>query len=600
MKQQKRGGPQKRKPIGTVLIVVICALVLLAVALAVISFFVSRGESASANIEDYLSVFSILITMIAVVLPLTSYFINKDELKKADEQALSRAREADGKIEAINARYVELLENLVKKNDIMFENEADPYLAMSLQYINALSVFENGAYADSREYIHKALELLGKMSFSEQSHARRDALLVYKLFTLYRKLAGRTRNEEYYDELIGNLDRLIVRIGDEAAMSGIVRFLSVRCRLDRIEKTYELLSAQELSEVEREIGALQPDRSMYYPLQAKYHYIRAYYYRTETQTEEYALAVENARLADRFLSRQQSVAELDELEKTLIADGLFLSAKVLEKSSYCMERREDILQEAQEIVNRLIQGRREAKYFLELSEIQKKKGDEERSDWAALYGFSLAPTDPLLAAQCAFVYFRKYLVKKCSSEASAADGALLTRAADDIGLAYGIYEREKGMSDGKKGKINVRFSYVSSLYAIIYAYRAVESGREPDRELLQRLCGCVNDAIDDNNNNVPNYRRAIVMFLHLRRHAAEEGRALCEEALKDLVARYLSNSAFRFGRTEYYYGFSAFMQRFARHTETGGYALDESKWTKQDLADALSEEIPEEKAIQYI
>ena len=122
MKQQKRGGPQKRKPIGTVLIVVICALVLLAVALAVISFFVSRGESASANIEDYLSVFSILITMIAVVLPLTSYFINKDELKKADEQALSRAREADGKIEAINARYVELLENLVKKNDIMFEN----------------------------------------------------------------------------------------------------------------------------------------------------------------------------------------------------------------------------------------------------------------------------------------------------------------------------------------------------------------------------------------------------------------------------------------------------------------------------------------------
>lgn len=567
---------------GAILLVFILLVILAAVIMAISMFISSQSKNSdpsNSDIGNYLAIFSILFTLLALSLPLTSYIINKDEVKKindsvdkrmkaADESVMKNIKESRSQIERVNAkhsqemntkvsslnvRYVELLECIVRRNSMVFYNENDPYIHTSLDFVNALFLFENGSYDYCKTYIIEAIDKLDDLLLDNDGESGRKedrALLIYKLFDLFRKVSGRTRS---FDDLLCTFANFRAKLEkqsekDESIYQGIL-YLYIKTQLDNTEKTF-VTEEEKLQEMKNMLKSIY-EGVEFYALSARINFVEAYYYGRRSCYEG---AVRFAQKGEKLYEQSKKNLKKSELEQLKETDSIYTIARVFEKVSFSKKKgdeRNKLLDSAYRIVDRLIEEKPSAKYYLELSEILKKRGNIIESDRAAQYGFQMAPCDPLLAAQCAYMFLRKYLETHKVSH--------IGRAEECIEIAYWIYKREKERYDSK---VNVKFSYIASLYALIKTFVLMDvcGALESDEKnaMIERIVNALSNSITDNPNNVPNYKRMFMVYSQLyEKDTTKEGKTKYYKEVLEHIKEFQANSSFKdFNENDDFYGFS--------------------------------------------
>lgn len=574
----------KRKTSKVLIVLLVIGAIVLGAFIGILSFFLTQNNASAPTGNDalanYIAIFSILITMISILIPVSSYFVNKDEAKRLNESFEQETHEIDehfksleksvqNKIQHLDNAQVELLEYIVKEYNVSYDEGDDSYYKANLNYIGALLLFQNGSYDDSRSKIRVAVEELQNLSAPNQNDSEetltKTTLLVYKSFDLYRKLSGRTRA---FPELLQDIERFIAGIGHNEAhrFFPVLNYVYIKARLDNIEKnfftdkSFDALSAKidffrSTTLYEDKVKHLQHSTLM-----ARFHYIRAYYLADhESKSTDYAKALEYAKKACDCLEALRQNQHKSEIERMIENDCKYSIVRILEKISFCFpaDQRKEILGLSYTQIQQLIEQKKEPKYYLELSEILKKTGKDKQSDadQAALYGYLLSPTDPLLAAQCAYIYLREYLKNGIS--------AYLIKAEDCIAPAYWIYTQERS----RYAQVNVKFSYIASLYAVIKSYvmKLSAEGGGDTADTVNMVLECIDSSIRDNRNNVPNYRRAIMIYIFLlRHHLCAEEKIL--KRLKALVTQFQKNPALVFRKGEAFYHFSECVHKISPDT----------------------------------
>ena len=569
MSQQQKNTEPKRDKLAKCIAYIVLVLICAAVAVAVTIFFTkSLKNKGTTDFGDYIAVFSVLITMIAVILPLSTYFINKDEVKKLSDEFDKKLNELqsantihndsiDRKIGDLDYRYVEIFESLIKRKNIDYKNMQTAEDRIYIDYINALNLFEEGAYNACRIKLEETVRKLDSLPLAEKKNDL-TAILIFKIFNLYRKLAGRMRT--YGGDWLGVLQRIVVRY--QSQKSDIVYrvsvYIYVRICLDEVEKTFDCKDDPFFEELHYLTETIKSDTLYYYALKAKYHYVLAYFTQKD-RTENYNKANLYATYAYKEAIIECTDKQDDELYVLLGDDSKFTVAKVLEKISFGLQKedRKKALRKAEELTERLIVSvKTDPKYYLELSEILKKQGRRHESNYAAQYGFQLAPTDPLLAAQCAYIYLHAFF----GSEER--ENHYLLKAEECIETAYWIYQREK---QANNDKVNVRFSYIASLYSVIKMCMYVQYNKT-DNDNLRLIFGSMNSSIKDNENNVPNYKRALIVCIQLynhgiRQYIGEKSQTIeVMGTIRTLVKDYCENKAFVFSDNEAFHHFTQALQ----------------------------------------
>ena len=591
---QENKSKRKHSALSIVVLVLIVLLILAAVGLAVATFILSmnNGQGASdGNVGNYLVIFSILFTLLAIILPFASYLINKDEIKKINkdvEQTKNQlkydvnkqttetqekyqrlAAQVEQRLDTLDVRYVELLESFINRGSIKCSTDTDHYLNANVLYVNALRLFRDGNYDASLTNIERAIDLLGKLDLCKEQETYGDRnvpLLVYKVFELYRSISGRIRFSQ--GNLIGKLKEFLDNLEDNGncAVYKIVLYLYGKSRLDKVEKTF--VTQESLDDLDYLLDKTKPENRDvdYYALKARKSYITAYYY---SRKADYKRAIEFAASVNNMVEKPINSFGGNEVKKLIKIDCLFTAAKVLEKASFCVNKqtKQQLLNDAKTIIEELIKIKPNAKYYLELSEILKKLGRRDESDYAAQYGFNLSPLDPLLAAQCSFVYLREY----CSEPDNV---GYIDKAEECIETAYWIYSREK---ERYRNNINVKFSYIASLYSLITTVNFIRAeGVKIDfekvaaaktnakqticlkdhRETFDSIDNGVDNSINDNVNNVPNYKRAFVIYTLLYNHCDKEGKQRAYAKLAQYIQRFKTTDHFHFDDSSAFYDFS--------------------------------------------
>lgn len=577
----------KRKTSKILITLLVVGGIVLGAFIGILSFFLTQNNAGVAtgieSLSNYIAIFSILITMISILIPVSSYFVNKDEAKRLndsfDEKTaqigahFERLEESvQDKIQHLDNAQVELLEYIVKEYNVSYDEGDDSYYKANLNYIGALLLFQNGSYDESRAKVRVAVEELQNLSApdagdSEETLAK-TTLLVYKSFNLYRKLSGRTRA---FPQLLGDIERFIAGIGHNEAhrFFPVLNYVYIKARLDNIEKNFftdkafdDLLSKidffRSTTLYEDKVKHLQHSTLM-----ARFHYIRAYYLADhESKSADYAKSLEFAKKACDCLDALRENQHKGEYERLIENDCKYAIVRILEKISFCFpaEQRKEILALSHREIQQLIEQKKEPRYYLELSEILKKTGKDKQgeADQAALYGYLLSPTDPLLAAQCAYIYLREYLKNGIS--------AYLIKAEDCIAPAYWIYTQERS----RYAQVNVKFSYIASLYAVIKCYilKLSAEGGKDTADTVNMVLECIDNSIKDNRNNVPNYRRAIMLYILILRHrlCGEDKAGAIVKRLKTLVVQFQKNPALVFRKGEAFYSFSECVHKISPDT----------------------------------
>ena len=609
------------------LLLLIFVLLIISAVVAVCCYFAFSKRSDGNSINNFLAIFSLLITMIAVFLPLGSYFINQSqiekitkesnqEIEKITKESNRMVQEQDKqfreRMDVLDDEYLELFESIIKRRSIGYLPTDNDYMKVGKDYVNALACFSDGAYSECGQNLQQAVDkiIYDPAKFLQTNeHA---PLLIYKVFNLYRKLLGRKR--EPYTALVSALSKLMGSTAvKENPQYQAILFLYVKSKFDSVEKIPTFmkdLPFEEFKKLEDVIEGSQFIDWMKYTLLAKHRYIRAYFYRdnineNHKQAIIYCLPAYTGLMA--IMAKSTGGNRNSELEYEIIKSCAFMVVKVLEQSYYVEsnEKQRECLTDAGDILKKLIERQIDAKYYLELSNVYKKlssvheiePAEAQRylneSNYAAQYGYNLAPTDPLLAAQCAYVYLRKYLLDSTVS-------TNLMEARACIETAHWIYteekERNKDAVHSYSGS-NVRFSYIASLFATIEAYTLIASTK-PLSELknhLSRIWEDIDNSIADDSNNVANYRRAFLIYYVLYSYAKgtrdkAHKKEFLQEVIKELIKKiekFKENEAFQFSSDDLFCSFSSAIRKISTDGANGDKIINELKGVLEEPAKCI-------------
>ncbi len=559
-------------------------LLLVGAIVAICCYFAYSPKGEGNSIGNFLAIFSLLITMIAIVLPLGSYFINKLEIHKItaeyEQRTAEQSKQFQKRMEALDNEYLEMFESIIKRHSISYSNTDNIYMKVGKDYLNALAYFSDGAYFDCETKLQTAVNVITTNAEYLLQIDEHSPLLIYKIFNLYRKLLGRIRKID-----ANMIDKLKFLITDKAIMNNAIAyravlFLYIKSQFDFVEKIpnfiSEYLPLDEFIQLENEINKLNSDSWLHYTLLAKYRYVIAYFYRHEINAN-HKLALKYCQMAYvRICGMLSADDTTHEVLREIIKSCAFIIVKVFDQSYYIVadkkEQREYLLS-SETILKRLIERQIDAKYYLELSNVLKKIASTydidsaeaaqyiNESDKAAQYGYNLSPTDPLLAAQCAYVYLRKYLLKSTND-------AYLIKARECIETADWIYSAEKERNKQKDKKYsggNVRFSYIASLFATIETYSILAdkstSSLDGYQYNLEKIKNSIDNSIADDPNNVVNYRRAFLIYMELYSHANKiQDKSYSEKCWDELIVKikeFKQNAAFNFSNEDLFYDFAS-------------------------------------------
>lgn len=534
-------------------ILVMCVMLLLVGAIIAVCFYFvyAQKQGDGDSIGHFIAMFSILITLVAILLPVGSYFVNRSEIQKITSEYNKLFRDEMEKVEKrisdVDKSYVEMFENAIKRRNVRYLSTDNLYVKVSKDYVNALVLFTDGIYSKSKR---KLSEAIGKITSNVKEFLTADedsVLVLYKILNLYRKLCCRASDCDlgFINKLNKLMDNEIVKDNQIAHM--VVCFLYIKSRFDFIEKVSDDNLRHRLWHEFESLNDMINDTNFYewmqYALLAKYHCIKAYY--TGSNTENCMLhnrALEFGKLAiesSEFYSILKQESELNDVEREIFKSCASMVAKVFSFSYFvcdCMQK-QSYLFNAKEIYELLIKQQREAKYYLELSNVYKKLGrncaenfsDEEYrrfmydSAQCAQYGYSIAPDDPLLAAQCAHLYMAEYLRDRSSSK------EYLIKARECIQTAKAICMAESAenfvQSNEKTQCRNSKFSYVDSLFATIETYFIISTNRKLTKcDGLERIHSSITSSIKGDPNNYANYRRALLVYCELYIYALKNNK----------------------------------------------------------------------------
>ncbi len=567
-------------------VVFVLAVIGLAIAIAVVR------PSSGNDLSVFISIFSILITMIAVIVPISSYMLNRKDFEKAErnvrqelyknkkdvEQIIDKSKGEIAEIGAnvqskitehralFDSRYSDLAESIVNDYTVHASDSDDTETKVNIGYINASLYYDRGDYFGCKQKLQKGilddLNELYKKCFCDSNtetkpHDERLALLTYKIFNLYRHVAGRTRDfGGIFIDLLKAKNSLEKQPDGAQSKTCIVLYYTLaRTKMDEIEKaanTSKINDAKsiavfvgEINELSEKIASAANNtfgKKLSASIRARAYQMAARYSsnrnsgdadasgentrkKGERKKERYRNDSErNAVEASEFLKSTECEAieyADSEIDKVLISGCRFSVAKTLEKLSYDFDkdRAPKLLQTAKELIDTLIKSKRDPKYYLELSEIYKKLGQLDNAEYAAQYGYQLAPCDPMLAAQCAHLYLRKYL------KGNKGNSYYLYKAEEYIKNAYWIYSQEKGTYGDNN--VNIKFLYIPSLFVVI---KSLICADQKDKDCNFAV---VLDAADENSikyyvdesiavgknavvaNSVPNFLRALLSYYEL-------------------------------------------------------------------------------------
>lgn len=528
----------------------------------------------------YVTMFSIIMTLV----PVGSYFVNKDTLKENKEdikkeneaikEALSKENkdlkeafnkenedlkatfeketaELSKKIILADRRNAEFIESLVNRNDMDYK-ESDHYTKAQIDYINAESAYAKCEYTGCLNKVESSISNLSKVIENiEDENKEKFALLVYKVYNLYRHCAGRINRFADLKESIEDFshsyyNKYKLKKGD--IVNVVIVYTKVRSMLDEIEKVVKLPAnrANFVSEISNKLDQISSDyKYVKLTMRARAYQIFGRYLSKDLKEKNtnYENAESEALSAfDEFQEMSSFKKDKDpEIKKALRLGCCFSVAKTLEQLSYVVDDK-DLLGNAKKLMEKLIAYKRESKYFLEMSEILKSQGKDDESLESALYGYSLEPSDPLLAAQCAYGYLRKYLLSKAIFQERF---SYLVKAEEYISNAYWVYKTEKENNKKENNKenhfINRKLLYIPSMYALIKAFVYIENKSDKlfnENELNAGIEECIDASLTqerdaENKNSAFNYTRAIITYLSVYNYLIDDDTQIndCEKKI---------------------------------------------------------------------
>ncbi len=621
--EQSSNRSQKRHKNSVInyIVLIVLALILLGLVGGIIAasvIFANKPENDGVT-NVFISIASLLITLLTLIVPLTSYTLNKKEVEKISEDTNQKLENNDNKMtEAIERlgeikvdfdnRYADLAESIVNGFSVD-ENESDNLITkVNIGYINALLSYDRGNYNDcknkiSRVYL-KLIDLFKQLECEIGVDVKIDqklALLTYKVYNLYRHVAGRTRDFANVIEALEDTINVLGSLADgkSSKIYVVVNYIMARTEIDVIEKSGDISNVENDDEIVsfinningycNEINSVtkcdeKQREFIIKSIMARVYQIATRYSSNDETSEgihrkDIYSGLSNLYLGDVCHILLHKGWRLNfvkyEIDKVLFNGCRFSVAKTLEKLSYNTKaidkkglienaksllnieikynddisrllRKEELLNNAKKILNELISEKRDPKYYLEISEIHKACGEWDESEKAAQYGYLLSPSDPLLAAQCAHISLRKYLLS------SKNDGYYLHKANDCITNAFFTYLKEKELQENDSKHINIKFLYIPSLLAVISVLLYVQkvTGTESEDEItgkFNEINQYVNESFPGGNvsivaNSVPNYMRALISYYELYCNIVNANiRKKCIKEMFYICKRYLNN-----------------------------------------------------------
>jgi len=609
LKAQKTKKRETQKT-AALMISAVAFLIAIVVILVIITVLKNTdGQTGEIDqLQNYLAVNSILFTLIALALPLASYFVNKDEMKKYEDKLSDQDEKFEKVKQNLSEQYGVLLEAIVNRDSIRFPADEDDYAQINLAYINALTYFEKGNYNNCKQVLKNLMDSLkdflrSTVNADDEEFRKNETLrLVYKIFNLYRRISGRVRDYEgllYSFNLVKqDVDKCFERDDRFDELSKLLTFLSLKTKLDVIEKSQDkdvrklfailfpevrfdsidALTDNEVVEtaIKKILDLLSENAMFSTVLKARAYYLLGFRCGGDKK-RNYDGAVFYANVFNQY---NENV--LFFYEKLIFDDCSLIVARVLHQTSFVVTdvtEKKKYLDNARKIVNNLIEKKNCGKYYLELSEIEKKSGRIIESDRAAFYGYKIEPHDPLLAAQCAQIYLRRYYE-------TGGERGYLIKAEDCSEIAEWVYvseserikneliKKDKYNNDKERVTCNIRFAFSISLYALIKTQLLVNGmvyktdcdrwGKGSDRavceksvtdlynNILNAIYESISDSIDLNANNIANYRRSficdVLIYGWLKKNSLD-GLAYTpetiEKCMSERITRFTENESFK-------------------------------------------------------
>ena len=595
---KEKGKNAKKVRLGAIFMCALIALVLIALVVAISLYFTGSMKNDQtendSSISDYIALFSILITMISVLIPIVSYLNNKDEFNRYKEGSEELNKETKRQIKEnkktakeIEYTSLQMIEGILSNNDL-YDDKKEPYYNATIEYAAAKDDFNNGSYKKCENALSTAIGFLIKCLNNHKEEEKRYSLflrktredeeeyndfkdeskktekkhqiLIYKVFNLYRKLAGRTRNFENFDKQLCKFKNQ-ESLSQDDKIKNIINYIYIRAELDKIEKCFitDEANAFFAEELKKQIQKFDNDemKLQFYSLMSRYYYVLSYHEVLRNYNEAY----EMAKKAKQIIKNDMCCGQLNSIIKE---ETTYMLAYIFEKISYCFEttKKGECLRYADELLEKLIEEKKKSKYYLEHSEVLSKMDDgaekKKLYEYTALYGYQVDSSDPFLAAQCAQIYLRKYLKNR--------ENGLnyLLAAKEYMIVSYYVYNREimeakkEGKDPGESGRplINAKFSFIPSLHAYIQTQVLLSNTGidEVDKEDIKK---CIMHSIEIDKIKVPNYFRGIVCFYNLYNKANNTTeKAEYSKLIKSLIEKYSSIVAKTFKKGAYFYEIS--------------------------------------------
>ncbi|MCH5165314.1 MAG: hypothetical protein J1G01_02820 [Clostridiales bacterium] len=653
-------GKKQRRVISYIVLVTL-GLIMLGLVGGIIASAVifAYKPTSDGNTNVFISIASLLITLLTLVVPLTSYTLNKKEVErisddidkkiksgkkktdnaiKANYEEMSNAIEKLDEIDKIKTdfdnRYTDLAESIVNGFSVDENDRDNSETKVNIGYINALLCYDRGNYGDCKNKIRDVWVMLLNLFECEDSKEKigadiefdnKFALLTYKVINLYRHVAGRTRDFEGVIWAVREAISCVKNLpyGKNSKAYVVLNYIMARMEIDTIEKSGNISKVQNDIKIVKFINDSyayceminsvekcdeRQRKFLICSIMARVYQIATRYSTNEKTKDGTHKKDIYSGLSNLYVSEAchillhddwKSKLNISEIDKVLYNGCRFSVAKTLGKLSYntikdigpdmqlklmgkdellekaveqlhiegkyfaqfnigveMLSYKDDLFKKAKNLLENLIKEKRDPKYYLELSEIHKACKEWRDSEKAARYGYSLAPCDPLLAAQCAHIGLHNYLASGKRND------FYLNRTFEYIDNAYFTYIREKEWQDNDQERVNIKFLYIPSLFAVIKAlsYDLDKKESEDEKNIksyFNEIEGYVRESfagVPTFANSVPNYMRALVAYYEFYNKITNSNvREECIKGMVHICAKYWSNKTLWFSLdTDFY------------------------------------------------